>query len=80
LRLDGDLYESTRDALVHLYDKVSAGGHIIVDDYNSWAGCRTAVDEFRESRRIMEKIVQIDAHAIMWHRSTLSEAAERGRG
>jgi hypothetical protein len=80
LRLDGDLYESTRDALVNLYDKVSAGGHVIVDDYNSWAGCRAAVDEFRESRRIMEKIVQIDAHAIMWHRSTLSEAAERGRG
>ena len=26
LRLDGDLYESTRDALVNLYDNLSTGG------------------------------------------------------
>jgi hypothetical protein len=66
LRLDGDLYESTRDALVNLYDKISTGGYIIIDDYNSWKGCHVAVDEFREKRGIAEKITQIDAHAIMW--------------
>ena len=33
LRLDGDLYESTMDALTPLYEKVSKGGFIIVDDY-----------------------------------------------
>ena len=66
LRLDGDLYESTRDALVNLYDKLSTGGYVIIDDYNSWKGCRVAVDEFRERRGIVEEITQIDAHAIMW--------------
>ena len=35
LRLDGDLYQSTMDGLVHLYPKLSPGGFAIVDDYYS---------------------------------------------
>lgn len=66
LRLDGDLYKSTRDALVNLYDKVSQGGYVIVDDYNSWITCRAAVDEFRKQRGISEKIMPIDAQSILW--------------
>jgi O-methyltransferase len=34
LRLDGDMYESTRDALTNLYPKLSVGGFCIVDDYS----------------------------------------------
>jgi O-methyltransferase len=66
LRLDGDLYESTHDALVNLYDKVSPGGYIIVDDYKSWGGCQVAVDEFRKQRGILEPLEDIDAHAVLW--------------
>jgi len=33
LRLDGDMYESTHDAFVHLYPKLSIGGFVIIDDY-----------------------------------------------
>jgi O-methyltransferase len=66
LRLDGDLYESTRDALINLYEKVSPGGYVIVDDYNSWEGCRAAVDEFREQRGISANITWIDSQAILW--------------
>jgi len=69
LRLDGDLYESTRDALLPLYDKVAIGGYIIVDDYNSWIGCKRAVDEFREDRGIESPIIRIDAHAVYWQRT-----------
>lgn len=36
LRLDGDLYVSTMDPLLALYDKVSPGGLIYVDDYGRW--------------------------------------------
>lgn len=43
LRLDGDLYESTRDCLP-LLDLVSPGGYVIVDDWNL-DGCRKAVNE-----------------------------------
>lgn len=46
LRLDGDLYESTMDALNALYDKVVPGGVVIVDDYNALKVCRDAVHDF----------------------------------
>lgn len=48
LRLDTDWYESTKHELEHLYDRVSAGGVIVFDDYGYWEGARTAVDEFIE--------------------------------
>lgn len=47
LRLDGDLYSSTMEALEALYHKVSPGGFVYVDDYGSYNGCRAAVDRFR---------------------------------
>jgi len=68
LRMDGDLYDSTMDALTSLYHKVSAGGFVIVDDYNSWAGCRAAVDEFRSRQNVSDPILDIDAHAVFWRK------------
>jgi hypothetical protein len=44
LRLDVDLYESTRDCMEHLYPLVNLGGWIIVDDWNL-SGARKAVEE-----------------------------------
>lgn len=52
LRLDGDWYESTMTALTELYDQVVPGGYVIIDDYGSWEGCRTAVHEFRDKHNI----------------------------
>jgi hypothetical protein len=46
LRLDTDWYASTRHELEHLYDRVSTGGVVIIDDYDYWDGSRKAVDEF----------------------------------
>ena len=31
---------------MHLYDRLSDGGVLIIDDYGHWEGCRRAVDEF----------------------------------
>lgn len=45
LRLDTDLYESTRHELEHLYPLLSRGGVLMIDDYGEWAGARKAVDE-----------------------------------
>ena len=50
LRLDADLYESTRCCLKNLYDSVAPGGFVIVDDYYGWPGCRKAMDEFLAAR------------------------------
>lgn len=44
LRLDGDLYDSTKVCLEHLEPLVSRGGWVIVDDFNL-TGCRKAVLE-----------------------------------
>ncbi len=66
LRMDGDLYQSTKDALESLYHKISPGGFLIIDDYSSWKGCRTAVEEFRRKNSISDEIVRIDSHAVYW--------------
>jgi O-methyltransferase len=52
LRLDGDWYYSTKVCIEHLFDKVSKGGIIIIDDYGLYEGCRKAVDEFLVSRNL----------------------------
>jgi O-methyltransferase len=44
LRLDGDLYESTKVCMEHLYPLVSKGGWVICDDYQL-SGARKAVHE-----------------------------------
>ena len=51
LRLDGDMYDSTIDALYNLYDLVEVGGFVIIDDFG-WSanvsfGARDAVIDFR---------------------------------
>lgn len=46
LRMDGDLYESTMDILVNLYERVAPGGIVIVDDYNAIPACRRAVADY----------------------------------
>lgn len=58
LRLDGDMYESTMDALVNLYDKLSIGGYCIVDDYNMVRGCTIAIDQFRERNGINDPLLR----------------------
>ena len=69
LRLDGDLYESTMDGLNALYDKVSPGGFIIVDDYGDFEPCRRAITEFREKHGITDPIEVIDWAGAFWRKS-----------
>ena len=68
LRLDGDLYESTIQALTSLYDKLSPGGFAIVDDF-VLPGCRQAVDDFRAARRILDPLIDIDGTASFWRKT-----------
>jgi hypothetical protein len=65
LRLDGDMYESTWDALYALYHKVSPGGFVIVDDYVLKA-CAQAVDDFRAAHNISTPLTEIDGAAVWW--------------
>ena len=69
LRLDGDMYESTIDALIHLYPKLSRGGYAIIDDY-AIPACQAAVEDYRAKQQINEPIIPIDHFAKYWQRTS----------
>jgi Macrocin-O-methyltransferase (TylF) len=68
LRLDGDLYESTMDALVNLYPKLSPGGFLIIDDYHAIEACEKAVQDYRDEHSIKEEITLIDWTGAYWRK------------
>lgn len=68
MRLDGDMYESTMEALRALYPKLSPGGYVIVDDYGAVPGCRAATDDFRAEFRLVEEMIPIDWTGVFWRR------------
>ncbi len=56
--LDGDWYESTMTCLTRIAPLLVPGGRIVLDDYEMWSGCRTAVDEYfagREGFRLEQR-------------------------
>lgn len=69
LRLDGDLYESTRVCLEHLFPKLVSGGILIVDD---WAlkGCRLACDRYFQSlggySKVLNNLIEIEGTTPVW--------------
>lgn len=67
LRLDGDHYSSTWDALSALYDRVVPGGFVIIDDY-ALPRCAEAVDEFRAAHGISEPVERIDHSGLAWRK------------
>jgi hypothetical protein len=69
MRLDGDLYESTMDALVPLYPKLSSGGFAIIDDYNLVQSCNEAVEDFRRERGIREPLSLIEGGGAFWRKA-----------
>ncbi|WP_439813623.1 TylF/MycF family methyltransferase [Zavarzinia sp. CC-PAN008] len=69
LRLDGDMYSSTMTALHALYDRVSPGGFVIVDDYGAVKGCAQAITDFRAGRDITAPLVPIDWAGVYWRKA-----------
>lgn len=67
LRLDGDMYGSTMDALLSLYPKLSKGGFCIIDDY-ALPGCRKAVDDYRAQHKIESEMHKIDWTGVFWRK------------
>ena len=57
LRLDTDWYLSTKSELDILYPKLVPGGLLQIDDYCTWAGSRTATDEWLKKHRYELKII-----------------------
>ena len=67
VRLDGDMYESTADSLRNLYDGLSVGGFLIVDDF-ALPQCRQAVEDFRADRGIDDPIEHVDWTGAFWRK------------
>ncbi|MFU2207852.1 class I SAM-dependent methyltransferase [Solidesulfovibrio sp. C21] len=70
LHMDGDWYESTRDILVNLYDRIVPGGLVQVDDYGYWEGCRKAMTEFFQERGLRVPLRPIPGGGGVWFRVT----------
>lgn len=68
LRLDGDLYESTIQALEALYLRLSPGGFCIIDDYHPIRACRQAVTDYRAEHGISAEIIDIDGTGVLWRK------------
>jgi hypothetical protein len=66
LHIDGDWYDSVRTSLHHLYERVSPGGVIQVDDYGRWQGARRAVDEFLAEQGLTGNLEPVDYIASRW--------------
>lgn len=62
VHLDCDIYDSYKYCLEFFYPRLSAGGVILLDEYNdpAWPGCNKAVDEFLLEKR--EKLEMIEDH------------------
>jgi O-methyltransferase len=67
LRVDGDLYESTIQALDALYPRLSPGGFCIIDDY-VFDFCRQAVTDYRAKHGVSAEIVDIDGSGVLWRK------------
>lgn len=55
LHIDVDLYEPVKIILEKLYDRVTTGGIIILDDYGTFAGTNKAVDDFFGNKAPVKK-------------------------
>ena len=69
LRLDGYLYESTMDALVHLYPKLSTGGFVIVEGYGPNPNCTQAVNDYRAEHGVGTPMVPVDNAGAYWQKT-----------
>ena len=76
MRLDGDMYESTMDALVSLYPKLSPRGYVVIDDYHVVPPCKTAVHDYCEAHDIQPEIIEIDGVGVYWQKLPTHERSD----
>jgi hypothetical protein len=69
VRLDGDMYGSTMEAISVLYPKLSIGGYLIVDDYGAVEGCKQAIHDYRKNHNIIDEIITVDWTGAYWRKS-----------
>ncbi len=68
IRLDGDMYQSIIVPLRTLYNKLSDGGYVIVDDYHLIEQTRTAVHDFVAEQGISPQFFEVDGNCVYWQK------------
>jgi hypothetical protein len=69
LRLDGDMYQSTWETYQHLYNRLSVGAYVVVDDF-ALPGSRAATLDFRSFFGLhKDTLLPIDNDGAYWRRS-----------
>lgn len=66
LHIDVDWYASVTTALDALYDRVSEGGAIILDDFGYWEGCREAFYDFCARRSVKPLLERVSDTQAWW--------------
>ena len=57
--IDVDWYEPVRICLEQIFPNLIIGGCIILDDYDCWGGCRTAINEYFQNK---EDVFEMDSY------------------
>ena len=62
------MYESTVDVLYNLYDKLSVGGYVIMDDWFGFPS-KDACEDFFEVHEISPEIIPVDNLSVYWKKT-----------
>ncbi len=65
LRLDTNLYESTKAEMAYLWPKLATGGVFLIDDYFRWLGQKKAIAEYLAAHRVHMLMTRLDDHSAM---------------
>jgi O-methyltransferase len=65
LRLDTDLYDSTKKELEVLYPRLQSKGVLIIDDYGFFDGSRKAVDEYFQDKFVYKHYIDKNIRLII---------------
>jgi|SRR5262245_3837246 len=66
LHVDADWYDSVMLTLRTFYDRVTAGGIVLLDDFGHWEGCREAFYDFAAVRNIKPLLERFDNSQAFW--------------
>ena len=69
--IDCDWYEPVLYCLNYTWPRLSAGGFVILDDYNDWSGCKKAANEFISLKQDVE-LIRHCPHAVLRKRKGYS--------
>jgi O-methyltransferase len=73
IRFDGDMYESAVDVFYNLYDKLSVGGYVIMDDWYGFQSSEQAALDFFAVHKFEPEIVRIDDWSAYWKKTSQVE-------